>query len=95
MRGRIKLALVAFILLAAVTVLMTSRGKAQRPDWHCCVYTCYNPNAPADSRLAYYCHPSGVCPVLPADERSSSQVCEQSGPAVKADTCQECVNRNH
>lgn len=95
MRGRTKLILVVFLMFAAAVAALTSPGRAQRPDWHCCVYTCYNPNAPAESRQQYYCHPTGTCPVLPADERSSSQVCEQSGPAVKADTCQECVNRNH
>ena len=94
MRGRIKFALAALVLSAALGAVLTSPGSAQKPDWHCCVYTCYNPNAPAESRQAYYCHPTGTCPAMPADERSSSIICEQSGPAVKADTCQECDNRN-
>jgi hypothetical protein len=87
--------LAACILLLAVAAALTGRSGAQQPDWHCCTYTCYNPNAPAESRQAYYCHPTGTCPAQPADERSSSIICEQNGPAVKADTCQECVNRNH
>jgi hypothetical protein len=95
MRGRIKLLFAACVVLAAITAAPALRGRAQRPDWHCCTYTCYNPNSPDRTRQAYYCHPTGTCPAQPANEHSSAEVCTQNGPAVKADTCQECVNRNH
>jgi hypothetical protein len=85
----------AFIATSAMALTLTGRSPAQQPNWHCCVYTCYNPNSPSNTHPTYFCHPTADCPALPSNDHSSSEVCNLNGPGVPANSCQECVNSNH
>ena len=98
MKNRIQAVCVVFVLVAGITVASavrgTARSGAQEPDWHCCVYTCSNPNSPSETHLTYFCHPTADCPELPG-QGASAEDCTLNGPGVEANSCAECVNNNH
>ena len=98
MKNRIQAIAVGLVLLLAVTVALTvrstARSHAQEPDWHCCVYTCYNPNSPSQTHQTYFCHPTADCPSLPG-QGDSAEVCILNGPGVEANSCADCVNNNY
>jgi hypothetical protein len=85
----------AFITTSTVALTLTGWSPAQQPSWHCCVYTCYNPESPSETHPTYFCHPTAACPALPSHDGSSSEVCDLNGPGVPARSCEECVNANH